>query len=212
MSTVPNQVRNILTGGLYSLRNDKQDILKQKAHACNLKLFLSASEPSTSSPRHRFTPPSVDWQKQACSELGFKFVKKSFGNTKASKQVCRDPHQRYKISGDGNCLFRALVYCVTGSQDEHGMMRTIICDELEKAEMQDGEAGAAYVQRMNMREDGTWGTTDEIFAAARIVKVTVCVFSICGNSSGWQRQGEGSPSLYIDNSSGNHFDVVLSTK
>ena len=38
--------------------------------------------------------------------------------------------QTYRAAGDGNCLFRAISYCITGSQQQHGIIRGYIVNHM----------------------------------------------------------------------------------
>jgi hypothetical protein len=109
------------------------------------------------------------------------------------------------IKGDGNCLFRALAYAVTGSEDEHPLMRAVLCKEMKDRD----DEGRRHVRESGMQKNGVWGTTDELFSASRLLKSTIAVWSQFGASKSWQLHGEGDPTLYLDNGSGDHFNVVM---
>ena len=66
-----------------------------------------------------------------------------------------------------------------------------------------------------MRKDGTWGTTEEIFSAAALLKTTIYTWNRFGERLCWNRHGHNKENInnfgiYIDNSSGIHYDIVLS--
>jgi hypothetical protein len=62
------------------------------------------------------------------------------------------------VTGDGNCLFRALADQLWGNQKRHGELRRLVCDYLEREEgvmgqfvepfLKDGEGFGGYVERM----------------------------------------------------------------
>ena len=63
---------------------------------------------------YRYNPVSPVWQRHVCLEHGLRFVC-------ANKSIAGGPNVKLKrptsvrrISGDGNCLFRALCYVITG--------------------------------------------------------------------------------------------------
>ena len=62
-----------------------------------------------------------------------------------------------------------------------------------------------------MRVLGTWATTDELYAAARVFEVVIVVWALHGNRGHqWLSFGDDADvEVYLDNSRGNHFDVVL---
>jgi len=91
------------------------------------------------------------------------------------------PHKRRlrSIGGDGNCLFCALSYIITGSEDQHYKIRALIISHmLSIAHMligigPDGRANYAtgmvscttieeYIRNSGMDRDGTWGSAIEL--------------------------------------------------
>lgn len=85
----------------------------------------------------------------------------------------------HEVEADGNCLFRALGDQLFGDQHEHEDVRKRIVDYLEQHRddfepfMEDEEKFDKYCDRM--REDGTWGGNQELYAAARLFQVYVVV-------------------------------------
>lgn len=166
-----------------------------------------------------FRPPNAAWQRRKCQELGVKYIKASSikGKKNNEYKTAQPPQKILAIAGDGSCFFRALSYALTGVQDYHSDIRRVICDDIQK---RDGflnpktrrlESGDAYLKRTKMRILGTWATTDEIFAAARVLEVVVVVWALHGNRGHqWLPYGDDADvEIYLDNSHGNHFDVVL---
>ena len=65
-----------------------------------------------------YNPVSVDWQRKVC---GLRFIRNN-GTTPGGPDVKRKhPASVYNIKGDGNYLFGALCYVITGSE------RNIFC-------------------------------------------------------------------------------------
>ncbi|KAG6622967.1 OTU domain-containing protein 3 [Phytophthora cinnamomi] len=85
----------------------------------------------------------------------------------------------HEVEADGNCLFRALGDQLYGDQHRHEEIRGKIVDYLEQHRddfepfMEDEEKFDRYCERM--REDGTWGGNQELYAAARLFQVYVVV-------------------------------------
>ena len=84
--------------------------------------------------RYRYNLVSVEWKRRVCRELGLRFVC-------ANKCVAGGPDVRLKpptlvkrIQGDGNCLFCALSYVITGSQRQHSQIRRLIVQHLRTEE------------------------------------------------------------------------------
>ena len=63
----------------------------------------------------------TQWQRQACEFLGIHFVRPFQCQDGGPHVVLTKPDLRSlrSIGGDGNCLFRALCYIISGSQDQH---------------------------------------------------------------------------------------------
>ncbi|ETL41947.1 hypothetical protein L916_07165 [Phytophthora nicotianae] len=85
----------------------------------------------------------------------------------------------HEVEADGNCLFRALGDQLYGDQHQHEEVRKKIVSYLEQHRddfepfMEDEEKFEKYCERM--REDGTWGGNQELYAAARLFQVYVVV-------------------------------------
>ncbi|KAG3108951.1 hypothetical protein PI124_g11850 [Phytophthora idaei] len=85
----------------------------------------------------------------------------------------------HEVEADGNCLFRALGDQLYGDQHQHEEAREKIVSYLEQHRddfepfMEDEEKFEKYCERM--REDGTWGGNQELYAAARLFQVYVVV-------------------------------------
>jgi len=87
------------------------------------------------------------------------------------------------ISGDGNCLFRALSQALTRSQSQHDLLRmyitnymtsTGIAEELELM-FSGGLRHTSHI--LSMQEMGHWGTDEEIATAAHLFECSIVCFS-----------------------------------
>ena len=66
-----------------------------------------------------FNPLGEETQRRLCRQLGLRFIK-SNGCTGGGTDVpLRAPRSMHRIQGDGNCLFRAFSYAITGSERQH---------------------------------------------------------------------------------------------
>eukprot|EP00644_Phytophthora_capsici_P016716 jgi/Phyca11/122088/e_gw1.47.370.1 len=92
---------------------------------------------------------------------------------------CKLHIHAFCLQADGNCLFRALGDQLYGDQHQHAQVRKNIVNYLEQHRsdfepfMEDEEKFEKYCERM--REDGTWGGNQELYAAARLFQVYVIV-------------------------------------
>ncbi|CEG37822.1 OTU (ovarian tumor)-like cysteine protease [Plasmopara halstedii] len=76
------------------------------------------------------------------------------------------------VEADGNCLFRALSDQLYGDQHRHDDVRKHHRNDFEPF-MEDDEKFEKYCERI--REDGTWGGNQELYAAARLFQVYIIV-------------------------------------
>ena len=227
----PYEVDKVCEKGLYCLVNASTKVpLKTKVNGCNLKPFFestSNSSPATSTTitqslpstsvqitgveqkevTHKFSPLTVATQREICSNSGGRLVfkKKSGPSGKRNKTFknTSEPLDVKTIEGDGNCFFRALSFVITGEEDQHAVVRSLICDYVASTE---------NIKVDKMREDKVWGTTTEIFAAANMFSINFFTWAKFGASETWhihRPKGENvSESVYLTNIC-NHFNVVL---
>ena len=82
---------------------------------------------------YRYYPVNEAWQQQACELLGIRFVRPFQRQDGRSDMILTRPDMRSlrSIGGDGNCLFRALCYIISGSEAQHGELRRAICSTYE---------------------------------------------------------------------------------
>ena len=77
--------------------------------------------------QYRYNPFTLDFQQQACQQLGFQYVCDN-GCTPGGPDVALDnPRTIQLIEGDGNCLFCAFAYVITGSESR---IRCLIVEHL----------------------------------------------------------------------------------
>lgn len=73
-----------------------------------------------------FNPISKAWQVMKCKQLQLQF--RTMLMFKGINKVLKEPTATKNIVGDGNCLFRALCYCLTGNEDDHLILRKLISE------------------------------------------------------------------------------------
>ena len=106
------------------------------------------------------------WQREMAAKLGVPFEGKSAPGGRANNREFHGetaPTRFKRVVGDGNCLFRALSFWVTGGEHQHRAVRQAVVDVGRSAQ--------------NMRQDREWGGTDELFAAADVMGVDVLVWT-----------------------------------
>ncbi|EYB95489.1 hypothetical protein Y032_0159g3290 [Ancylostoma ceylanicum] len=92
-------------------------------------IFVSENSDSFSS----FKPPEVAWKTTKCEMLQiYSITRPRFGTPRLfdRKQPPLQKNIKTMVS-DGNCLFRAFSYCLTGSEKNHVAVRRAICNHTE---------------------------------------------------------------------------------
>jgi hypothetical protein len=209
----PYTIARIFENGTCSLSNEAGSTLKTKHNVALLKKYLAKGDEASgdeeggredvggdeegdvaSEAVFAFVPPSIKWQKETCLKWGLSFeAKASLRRHAASHRATSHPIKIHQVGGDGNCLFRAVAYWLTGSENQYATVRAIICHNIKHTpaailKLKNQETGAQYLARTKMRRDAVWGTTDELFAASRAFSVTVASWSLYRNQNVWQMQ------------------------
>ena len=127
---------------------------------------------------------SEEWQRRVCQELGLRFVCANACDVGGPDVKLRPPTFGHRIIGDGNCLFRAFSYIITGAEDQHFELRCRIVERLtsvghrllvnyiSEATLQQ------YITNSRMDRQGTWGTIVEMFVLAYMVGVNVYSYNL----------------------------------
>ncbi len=167
-------------------------------------------------PEHIFyIPVSSAWQTEKTSFLDLPLMQEHSFQDPFQFPITQPPTECEPIEKDGNCLFRALSFFVTGSQDFHIFLRETICNFLESNfELMDLEPN--YVASSKMRSSSTWGTDMEIFAAASLLNTRIFVYTEFGPSWKWllhsplnSNVDNNSPALYINHARKNHYEPAI---
>jgi hypothetical protein len=178
---------------------------------------------------YKYNPISVEHQHQICANLGLRFVAGNRTVPGGPDVQLRTPTRTRRIPGDGNCLFRALSYLVTGSESQHSEIRHLIVQHLLTEEnciqllanyiSVDNTIGQ-YLERTHMERDGVWGTTVELVTFSHMAGVNVASYNTEDERHHVLSPGvidserfpedNSRPTIYIQFTGGNHFNVTLS--
>lgn len=133
-----------------------------------------------------FTPIAVNSQKFLCTKTNLPLI---IEHGLRETKILGPPLKKYSIIGDGNCLFRALSYVITGRQMYHNIIRSKVIEHMKAIEhylrphlncsLDD------YLENSQMRIPGTWGTDIEIFAAASFLSTDIYVYTNTNNAYRW---------------------------
>lgn len=105
-----------------------------------------------------------------CSYSVYEYLKAFLGST--GRQID-------SIKGDGNCFFRALSKVIYGNQNYYDDVRQAVVDVLEKypKEFEAFTDGPLAQHIHEMRQDKTWATQVEIYAAATLLNRDIYILS-----------------------------------
>lgn len=159
-------------------------------------------------------------RKEICKELDLVFTDKEQHSNMSIIEIDGTKLHCRNIKGDGNCLFRAVSYCVSGSEDNHDAIRQATCRHLlenecvfESLQRNVNMSMNEYLQMSHMNESGTWATEMEIIGIAALFKINVYTFSFGQwllysgrhlNSEFVNNRG----SIFLHHLNGNHYNVI----
>ena len=102
----------------------------------------------------------------------------------------RQPWRTYKAKGDGNSYFRAISYILTGSEDNHSLLRDKVVHHMNTdltTNLQDylNQNVNEYVNTSGISRDGVWATNAEIMATANLLSCDIVIHTKVGDSMEW---------------------------
>jgi len=172
---------------------------------------------TTQKPYRYFLPVNREWQARICKRFGLEIRRL----LKLDPRVRRltSPGVLQRTRGDGNCFFRSVSLYLVGSEEEHGFVRKEVVRYIrEHPDEFESEIDDSYLEKMAV--EGEWATDVEIRATARLLETPIFTW-MRYNESDWQWQrftpgvslddtllDTAVPSLYIQNTSSCHYDVV----
>ena len=154
-----------------------------------------------------FSPISEEWRKEIGKKFGIPYIdtKESVSyNYGGTFHIEREPTERIKVIGDGNCLFGRVSHAVTGSQDHHNLLCQLTVEQMPKMgktfrQFSDKDA-KDYFNQSKMDQIGTWGTEVELFTLVSLLELSIFIFlHVCHKRK---------ESIYLVNEN-QHFDLVL---
>ena len=173
--------------------------------------------------RHNFIyyPANAATQRYWCSLLQLRYVRAVRPLPGSPTTLLTHPKSNriVNVQGDGNCLFRAFSYIITGSEDQHSDVRAAIIAHMYNIEerIRRGLFGScrnarAYIETSGIANAGKWGGDNEIITLSDLLNTTIYSYNVSFKS--WAPYSpEGGidfnvPALYLQFINGNHFQVV----
>ena len=168
-----------------------------------------------------FCPPSLQWQQEQCWCLAYNIQPRPVPYVEQHSRLSGNDLQICDVCGDGNCLFRALAFVVTGNEENHMM----VCHGLVAYILQHQNSAEHYViqesegnsldedfedQMREMENDGTWGTLAEIICAASMFETDIHMYQRRQTRTGvireWHTYSAEMPYIQCRNASPVLFD------
>ena len=121
----------------------------------------------------KFNPVNKQWQQNACSQIGLQFYANNRVRGGGPNAPLTRPDMRSvkRIEGDGNCLFRAFSYIITGSESQHMAVRLAILGHMINIahfildhHILGYNSIQQYITSKRMDQDSAWGTDIEMLA------------------------------------------------
>ena len=168
-----------------------------------------------------FNPNTENSQNFMCSLIGLPLMSKhKIQHPKMIKKSC--PAKIHKITGDGNCLFRALSYAITGRQIYHGLIRQKILNHMSEIENllypHMNMPVKIYFAQSGMSNNAVWGTDVEILAASSLLSTDIYVQTKVGSELRWHKfsksnldgtHPQNDAAIYLQCTNEVNYDVVL---
>ena len=177
----------------------------------------------------KFYPVTIDWQKRACQQLGLQYHAPTRVRPGGPNVPLTHPDMRSlkRIQGDGNCLFRALSYIITGCEEQHMAVRNAILDHMVSIahfllghHLLNYDSIQTYIVASGMDKEYTWGTDIEMLTLSHLLNTPIVSYS--EQFGNWQRYSPHNVDrtlrdeishmcMYLLHSH-NHFTVVCSVR
>ncbi|XP_071953317.1 uncharacterized protein [Antedon mediterranea] len=132
----------------------------------------------------KFIPISEAQKKNMCNEVGIhcEHTDMNCGINRASQ--IGHPLQITNITGDGNCFYRAISYIISGTEDNHFLLRRAITNHLlETGDLfintfsHEYRSVKEYVLKKRVMDNGTWASNTEISAMANLLNTDIYSFN-----------------------------------
>ena len=142
-------------------------------------------------------------------------LSEEFGTFWKSNDTFEGTFIRNTINGDGNCLFRAILYCVLQNDDAHGELRQEVCNYMEAnathfSSFIPGNITGLLRYLKNMRKGAIWGTFIELIAASEMLGFNfVVLYHESLNIYCQHKHNDQFKTIYLEWYNGNHFNSLF---
>ena len=98
---------------------DMPDIPDAQAKAVDVTYELEITRVELNTSQFRYYPGNVEWQQRVCEELQLEYHGPNSIASGSPGTPLTNPTGFKNIRGDGNCMFKAFSFIITGSEDQH---------------------------------------------------------------------------------------------
>ena len=151
---------------------------------------------------YRYHQIDENWQRNACIRMGLQFVRAFQCQSGGADVILTRPNLRtlHNVQGDGNCLFRAMSYVITGSENQHMEVRNAILRYMLSIENllvgYDSHGNynylqpfghnsvQSYIDSRDLTRASTWGSEFEMICLSHMLHTVVYSFEARSNT--WQ--------------------------
>ena len=173
-----------------------------------------------------FSPVNEMKKKDYCTKLNIQQITPNSDNEGQTCQPIEHPCTIKHVTGDGNCFFRAISFCVSGNENNHLLVRKAIVVHLLKnknrfeTRVRDGFANVSdYVTKSKVFQRGTWATEMEIMVLANLIETDIYIYdeqnakwSIFSGKDVQLGVVTSDKGIYLRHTQRIHYDVVLSVQ
>ncbi|XP_030853795.1 OTU domain-containing protein 3-like [Strongylocentrotus purpuratus] len=173
-----------------------------------------------------FSPVNEMKKKEYCTKLNIQQITPTSDNEGQTCQPIEHPCTIKHVTGDGNCFFRAISFCVSGNENNHLLVRKAIVVHLLKnknrfgTRVRDGFANVSdYVTKSKVFQKGTWATEMEIMVLANLIETDIYIYdeqnakwSIFSGKDVQLGVVTSDKGIYLRHTQRIHYDVVLSVQ
>ena len=143
-----------------------------------------------------------------------------FGRRSKELKDLSGKSKKKSIDSDGSCFYRCISFILTGSENEHMVVREAVVEHMDTIKEQLQEYHNVPITEdylRNMKKVSTWATHVEILACANLLEHDIITFKQSGSKKKWLTHSAqfsikklSDYALYLDNVQDNHYEVVIS--
>ena len=137
----------------------------------------------------RYDPVDINWQQDRANKLGLNIHTSTYVTFKEPRHVSVTArlNRTYKTMADGNCFFRAVSKYLTGNEDDHTQLRTMVVDhvknnlksylEISEKSHCDFDGYLKNMKKTHCKNQSHWADTDIIIATSSFLKTPITCYS-----------------------------------